>query len=667
MADTTKKKTYYITTPIYYPSAKLHIGHTYCTSIADTIARFKRRDGYQVRFLTGSDEHGQKIQRAAEGLGITPLEYTTKIVDGFRNLWRKMNISNDDFIRTTEPRHEKVVQYLFQKAYDKGDIYKSKYGGWYCTPCETFWTEQKLGENHTCPDCGRPVERVEEESYFFRMNKYADRWLKFIEENPDFIQPESRRNEMIQFVKQGLEDLCVSRTSFDWGIKVPFAPKHVVYVWFDALVNYISALGPLDDDKSLYETFWPADLHLVGKEIVRFHSIIWPIMLMSLELPIPKKVFGHGWLIVDGTKMSKSLGNVIDPIPLIDMYGSDALRYYLLSEIHLGSDGNFTLPGFVQRVNADLSNDLGNLLNRTVAMIEKYHGGIIHKRPSVSEFDKDLAAMAEKTVAKYEADMESYDLNDALKTVWAFISRTNKYIDETMPWILAKGANEGDAEKLETVMYHLAEALRIIAVLVDPVIPTGAPKIWAQLGLEGHDKAQIDDVRTWGGLADGTKVVKGDPIYPRFEMPEMIDASEASKPAPKKSEPAQPVHKEGASADPTQTAEIPPIKPNIEYDDFAKLDLRVAKVLTCEKVKKSKKLLKFTLDIGVGERTVVSGISQHYEPEQLIGKKVIYLANLAPKKLMGIESYGMILSASDVADNLEVTNIESLPAGSLVK
>lgn len=647
---TEKKKTFYITTPIYYPSAKLHIGHTYCTAIADTIARYKRRAGFDVRFLTGSDEHGQKIQRIAEAMGITPLEYTTDIVKGFQNLWKKMNISNDDFIRTTEPRHEKVVQELFQKAYDKGDIYKSTYEGWYCTPCETFWTEQKLGDNHTCPDCGRPVERIQEESYFFKMNKYADRWLKFIEDNPDFIQPESRRNEMIQFVKQGLEDLCVSRTSFDWGIKVPFDPKHVVYVWFDALVNYISALAPDDPTSDLYERFWPADLHLVGKEIVRFHSIIWPIMLMSLELPLPKKVYGHGWLIVDGTKMSKSLGNVIDPIPLIDTYGSDALRYYLLSEIQLGHDGNFTLPNFVQRVNSDLANDLGNLLNRTVAMIEKYHGGVITAMPSVSEFDISLKEMAEETVSTYEQCMENYELNRALKAVWAFIGRTNKYIDETMPWVLAKGANEGDAERLQTVMYHLAEALRIIAVLVDPVIPTGAPKIWEQLGLSGFETALLDDVRAWGGLASGTKVQKGQPIYPRFDMPEMVEATPVEEPAQEE-----------------EAQDIPPIKENIEYDDFAKLDLRVATVLTCEKVKKSKKLLKFTLDVGVEERTVVSGISQYYEPEQLIGKKVIYLANLAPKKLMGIESYGMILSASDFADNLEVTNIDSLPAGSLVK
>ena len=659
MAD---KKTYYITTPIYYPSAKLHIGHTYCTSVADTIARFKRLAGYDVRFLTGSDEHGQKSQRAAEAERITPYEYVTRIVDGFKDLWKHLDISNDDFIRTTDARHEKVVQELFTKAYEKGDIYKAEYEGWYCTPCESFWTELNLGPNHTCPDCGRPVEKVKEESYFFKMNKYADQWLKFIEENPDFIQPESRRNEMIQFVKQGLEDLAVSRTSFDWGIKVPFDPKHVVYVWFDALVNYISALEPSEHNGDLYKKFWPADLHLVGKEIVRFHTIIWPIMLMSLELPIPKQVFGHGWMIVDGTKMSKSLGNVIDPVPLIETYGSDALRYFLLSEIQLGKDGNFTLPGFIQRVNTDLANDLGNLLNRTVAMVQKYHDGVLTNVGDVDDLDRDLSTMAVQTAKDFETHMEAMELNKAIRTVWAFISRTNKYIDETMPWALAKSQEEADQKRLQSVMYHLAEALRIIAILVSPILTKGAPKIWDQLGLAGFADATLADAQVWGQLPSGTKVVKGEPIYPRFEIPEMVEA------------PVTEVKEETVATDAAQAvetseevvAQYEPLKEEIEFADFEKLDMRVAKVLTCEKVPKSKKLLQFTLDIGLETRTVVSGISQFYEPEDLIGKQVIYLANLKPRKIMGIESSGMILSAADIDHNLIVTNAEGSKPGDTI-
>lgn len=651
------KKSYYITTPIYYPSAKLHIGHTYCTTIADTLARYKRLSGFDVMFLTGSDEHGQKIQRAAEEKGITPLAYTTEIVEGFQNLWKKLNISNDDFIRTTEERHEKVAQKLFQIAYDKGDIYKAEYEGWYCTPCESFWTEQKLGEGHTCPDCGRPVERLREESYFFKMNNYTGRWMKFIEENPDFIQPESRRNEMIQFVKQGLEDLCVSRTSFDWGIKVPMDEKHVIYVWFDALINYLTAAGYLDDPEK-FAKFWPADVHLVGKEIVRFHSIIWPMILMSVGLPLPKKVFGHGWLIVDGTKMSKSLGNVIDPIPLIDTYGADALRYFLLKEVQLGNDGNFTLPNFIQRINSDLANDLGNLLHRTLSMVEKYHGGVIKGAPVEAAIDVELREAALKTVEAYTKAMDDMQINQALRELWAFIGLSNKYIDETMPWVLAK--NEADAPRLESVMYNLGEALRIITILVTPFIPASAENMWHQLGLENFEANQIDAAKVWGKLPIGTAVRKGNPVFPRFEMPSDLEEVVPAK-EDKKVE-TTPL-KEAAEG----VVEIPPIKEAIEYDDFAKLDIRIAKVLECEKVKKSKKLLKFKLDLGIEERTVVSGIAEYYEPEQLLGKQVIYLANLSPKKIMGIESSGMILSASDGAGHLVAPQVMDIVKGSTVK
>ena len=638
---TEKKGTYYITTPIYYPSSNLHIGHTYCTVMADAMARFKRLAGYDVRFLTGTDEHGQKIQTLADAKGVTPQAYVDEVVDGIKKLWATMEISYDDFIRTTEDRHVKRVQNIFKKMYEKGDIYKGEYEGLYCTPCESFWTESQL-VNGCCPDCGRPVQPAKEEAYFFKLSKYADRLLDLFENNPEFLQPDSRRNEMIAFVKQGLEDLCISRSTFDWGIPVPIDEKHVIYVWLDALSNYITALG-FEDDRELYDKYWPANVHLVGKEIVRFHTIIWPAMLMSIEEPLPKQVLGHGWLLLGGEKVSKSKAakgkDVVDPVVLIERYGIDALKYFLLREYTFGQDGVFTNEVMLKRMNYDLANDLGNLVSRTVSMIEKYCGGNVPASATEDDIDRDLKAIATGAAAKVEAQMDKFAFNMALEEIWTVVRRANKYIDEKTPWILAK--DEAKKAELDTVMHNLAEALRIVSILIYPFMHTTSKEIRKQLGLWFADVVW-EDAFTFD-MMYGEQVKKGNAIFPRLDIEKELEELTAlveSKEGPKEEN-------------------IPlELKPEIVFEDFDKIDLRVGTILSAEKHPKADKLLVFQVKMGTEKRQIVSGVAQHYKPEEMVGKKVIVVANLKPRALRGMESKGMILFA-DNGEKLEIVTTEA--------
>lgn len=649
-----QQKTFYLTTPIYYPSGKFHIGTAYTTVASDAMARYKRLRGYDVRFLTGMDEHGQKIQEKAQEASMEPKVYVDEIAEAAKTLWKIMDISYDDFIQTTEERHKKSVEKIFQTFLDNGDIYKGEYEGWYCTPCESFYTESQL-EDGNCPDCGRPVHKVKEESYFFNMKKYADRLLEYYEENLKFIEPESRKNEMINnFIKPGLEDLSVSRTSFDWGIQVPGDPKHVIYVWVDALTNYITSLGYLSEDDSLFNKYWPADVHVVGKDIVRFHTIYWPIFLMALDLPLPKKVFAHGFIMMKDGKMSKSKGNVVSPEMLVERFGLDATRYFLLRELPFGQDGVFSPESFVERTNFDLANDLGNLLNRTVSMINKYFDGKIPvNQVEETEFDQVLQNFAKDTIEKYETNMENMQFSIVLGDIWGLVSRTNKYIDETQPWVLAK--DESTKGKLAAVMTNLAESLRQIATLIQPFMTNSPKQIIEQLGLTS-EVLQWDSLGSFNVIADGTQVISaGVPIFPRLDVDVEVAYIREQMLGSVKTEQVEP-----AIEVKSQTEEI-------SIDDFLKVDLRVATVLACEPIPKADKLLKLQLDMGYEKRQVVSGIAEHYKPEELIGKKVIVVANLKPVKLRGELSQGMILAGGKDGYLTLATVDEKLENGAQVK
>ncbi|NGP45789.1 methionine--tRNA ligase [Bacillaceae bacterium SIJ1] len=649
------QKTFYLTTPIYYPSGKLHIGHAYTTVAGDAIARYKRMRGYDVMYLTGTDEHGQKIQRKAEEQGVAPLTYLDGMIEGIQDLWKKLDITYDDFIRTTEPRHRQVVEAVFQRLMDQGDIYLDEYEGWYSVPDETYYAEHELIDGKS-PDSGHEVELVKEECYFFKLSKYADRLLAYYDQNPDFIQPASIKQEMINnFIKPGLEDLAVSRTSFDWGVKVPENPKHVVYVWIDALFNYISALGYGSEHGEKYKKYWPADVHLVGKDIARFHTVYWPIMLMALDLPLPKKVFAHGWFLMKDGKMSKSKGNVIDPVSLMDRYGLDTFRYYLLREVPFGSDGVFTPEGFIDRVNYDLANDLGNLLNRTIAMIHKYEGGVLPVvNRLVNETDHDVEQMAENTVRAYEEAMDKFEFSVALSSVWEFVRRTNKYIDETMPWALAK--DESKKEQLQSTLYHLAESLRMISIMLEPFFTTASVEMRRQLGCTDDSLSTWSSLERFGAIQSSITVQKAKPIFPRLDKDVEIEniLSDMRANAPKKEETSV------SEAEKVERSE------SIGIEDFRKVELRVAEVLKAEPVKKADKLLKLQLDLGFETRQVVSGIAKHYSVADLEGKKVICVCNLEPVKLRGELSQGMILAGEENGVLSLATLDQNLPNGTVI-
>ena len=653
------KPTFYITTPIYYPSGKFHIGTAYTTVASDAMARYKRARGFDVRFLTGMDEHGQKIQEKAQEAGKEPQAYVDEIADAAKKLWEMMDITNDDFIRTTEKRHEEMVEKIFAKFMENGDIYKGHYEGMYCTPCESYYTETQLVDGK-CPDCGREVKVVKEESYFFNMKKYADRLVEYYNANPEFILPESRKNEMVNnFIKPGLEDLSVSRTTFDWGVKVPGDPKHVIYVWVDALSNYITALGYGSDNDELFNKYWPADVHVVGKDIVRFHTIYWPIFLMALDLPLPKKIFAHGFIMMKDGKMSKSKGNVVYPEMLIERYGLDAVRYFLLRELPFGQDGVFSPESFVERVNFDLANDLGNLLNRTVSMINKYFGGEIPAYAGqVTEFDQTLEDFIKTTVEKVEKNFEDMQFSIVLADIWALVARTNKYIDETAPWVLAK--DEANKEKLASVMNHLAESLRQIAIMIEPFMPHTTPQIFAQLGIEGEASKVWDSLTKFDTLAQGTKVVeKGTPIFPRLEVEVEVEYIKDQM-----SQSVKPTTEEPKKEEKIEEVETTPL---IGIDDFMKVEIKVGQIKECKQHPKADRLLVSQIDLGSEVRQIVSGIAEHYQPEQLVGRKVLVVTNLKPVKLRGELSEGMVLAASNDGTLTLPTIIDELPNGSKVK